>query len=201
MKQCVHTHMSHSCKLECKKATLAMKFMVLQRDSVNILLALTAATTGDAVMSCNQTNGTVLRNTSSLASQPGAKCRNESQVIFSVQEEALHVCFISFNFTMFICSANEGVVGKICIVSSTGVVVPGIAIYVITIEKPNIVIPTQGIYSTFIKNINDEQCSYSHSPDKVLNVPSNIDTFSACLLMPGYILLLWLVSTSLYTLT
>ena len=150
MKQCVHTHMSHSCKLESNKVTSAMKFTVLQRDS---LLALIAATTGDTVASCNQTNSTVLRNTSFLASQPGAECRNESQMIFSVQEKTLSVCFSSFNFTVIICSANEGMVGKIHIVSSTGVVIPCRNHIYSDRKTQYIVIPTQGSTIIMVNNV------------------------------------------------
>jgi hypothetical protein len=87
------------------------------------------------------------KKTTIFPSQPGAKCGNESQVIFSVQEEALHVCYSNFNFTVFICSANEGVVGEFSIISSTGDVVSGASVTVTliidptTTSEPSITVP------------------------------------------------------------
>jgi hypothetical protein len=102
------------------------------------------------------------KKTTIFPSQPGAKCGSESQVIlFSVQEETMSVCFSSFNFTVFVCSANEGMVGEFSIISSTGDVVSGASVTVTLIidptttsepsitvvpmtEKPDVVSPTQG---------------------------------------------------------
>jgi hypothetical protein len=88
------------------------------------------------------------KKTTIFPSQPGAKCGSESQVIlFSVQEETMSVCFSSFNFTVFVCSANEGMVGEFSIISSTGDVVSGASVTVTliidptTTSEPSITVP------------------------------------------------------------
>ena len=78
-----------------------------------------------------------------LPSQSGVRYGSESQLIFLVQEEGQHVCFSRFSSTVFIYSANEGVVGNFSIINSTGGVVAGINITVELIPEP---LPTQGIY-------------------------------------------------------
>ena len=98
------------------------------------------------------TNFSLLLNnkTAILPSQTLVRCGNESQVIFLVQEEAQHVCLSSFSFTVFICSANETVVGEFSIIKSTGDVVAGTNITVELIQEPEITLPTQGIYTSMM---------------------------------------------------
>ena len=93
------------------------------------------------------TNFSLLLNniTSILPSQSGVRCGSESQVIFLVQEEPQHVCFSNFSFTVFICSANEGIVGNFSIINSSGDVVAGANITVILIKEPIIVSTSQGV--------------------------------------------------------
>ena len=83
-------------------------------------------------------------------SQPGMMCGNESQVIFLVQEEPQNVCFSSFNFTVFICSVNEAVVGDFSIINSSGDAVAGTNITVLLMKEPDVVSTSQGTTSSLL---------------------------------------------------
>lgn len=51
-----------------------------------------------------------------LPSKPDAiKCGPNPQILFSVLEDPLHVCFSSFNISVIICAASESVVGDFII--------------------------------------------------------------------------------------
>ena len=54
-------------------------------------------------------------------SKPEMTCGKEPLIIFTVEEDPVHLCYSSYNVSVIICSADKNIVGEFYLASSSGV--------------------------------------------------------------------------------
>ena len=67
-------------------------------------------------------------------SKPGTSCRNDSEVIFYVEQTQIHTCFGRFKVIVLVCSADYSMMGEYSVRTSGGSGAPGSTVVVKVLE-------------------------------------------------------------------